>query len=44
MLFFSILLSFLSFASANILSKGPVGDPSYDSSKYHWECGMVRLL
>ncbi|KAI8658822.1 hypothetical protein NCS55_01160200 [Fusarium keratoplasticum] len=44
MLFFSILLSFLSFASANILSKGPVGDPSYDSSKYHWECGMKSSL
>lgn len=43
MLFLSILLSFLSFASANILSKGkPIGDPVYDSSKYHWECGLVR--
>ncbi|RSM18280.1 hypothetical protein CDV31_002799 [Fusarium ambrosium] len=44
MLFLSILLSFLSFTSANILSKGkPIGDPVYDSSKYHWECGKTTV-
>ncbi|RMJ19663.1 hypothetical protein CDV36_000636 [Fusarium kuroshium] len=44
MLFLSILLSFLSFTSANILSKGkPLGDPVYDSSKYHWECGKTTV-
>jgi hypothetical protein len=43
MLFLLTVVSFLSFASANFLSKGkPIGDPSYNSAKYHWECGKVR--
>ncbi|KAM5344852.1 hypothetical protein ACJ41O_010714 [Fusarium nematophilum] len=43
MLFFTTLVSLLSLASANFLSKGGAGDPSYDSSKYHWECGIVAI-
>ncbi|KAJ4183526.1 hypothetical protein NW755_009561 [Fusarium falciforme] len=42
MLFLLTVVSFLSFASANFLSKGkPIGDPSYNSAKYHWECGKT---
>ncbi|EEU44480.1 uncharacterized protein NECHADRAFT_85066 [Fusarium vanettenii 77-13-4] len=45
MLFLLTVVSFLSFASANFLFKGkPIGDPTYNSAKYHWECGKIRAL
>ncbi|KAJ3530856.1 hypothetical protein NM208_g9137 [Fusarium decemcellulare] len=45
MFFFSTLAFLLSLVSANFLSRGgPIGDPSYDSATYHWECGETVAL
>ncbi|KAJ4256701.1 hypothetical protein NW762_008797 [Fusarium torreyae] len=41
MLFLSSFATLFSLAAANTLPYGgEVGDPSYNSNKYHWECGM----
>ncbi|KAF4967241.1 hypothetical protein FSARC_5153 [Fusarium sarcochroum] len=45
MLFLSCFLTLFSLTVANILSHGgEVADPSYNSNKYHWECGMTAII